>query len=43
MALGVLARITVQDGKNEEFETIFFKYLRETKTNVSVFLCYCRT
>ena len=40
MALGVLARITVQDGKNEEFETIFLGLVEKVLANEEGALLY---
>jgi quinol monooxygenase YgiN len=40
MALGVLARITVQDRKNEEFETIFLGLVEKVLANEEGALLY---
>lgn len=33
MAIGLLATITVQDGKNEEFEQVFTDLIKEVRAN----------
>jgi quinol monooxygenase YgiN len=43
MALGVLARITVQEGKNEEFETLFMALADKVLANEEGALLYSLT
>jgi quinol monooxygenase YgiN len=43
MALGVLARITVQEGKNEEFETLFMGLADKVLANEEGALLYSLT
>lgn len=43
MALAVIARITVQEGKNEEFETLFLELTEKVLANEKGALMYTLT